>query len=345
MSNVSLNPAVRQTKLPDSGDTVAKGLGLTGKAAEVVNQALSILGESGIKVTNLATRTDSTGTPTGATGAPVLDNPDDQAAVEANLERLIAFLQLDNDERQAELAQQRIETLKKTLESEHSNRSQKIQKSLDDMEKAAASQKRNRIFGWIMTALAVVAAVVACVATGGLATGAVVAAGIALTAQILNETGVMEKLTEKLAEGLEKLGLSKEAAKVVAQIAVTAAIIAACVTSGCIGNIAGNVSQAVKAVMDVVQPILKVASGVMGGIALFSGTVGAIENYQSGMSQADVTETEKFLALIRQKLEEAQDELQQILDSIQDLIGQLADLLSSSSETSEEIVFQIGQMA
>jgi hypothetical protein len=345
MSNVSLNPATRQTKLPDSGDTIAKGLGLTGKAAEVVNQALSLLGNSGIKVTNLATRTDSTGTPTGATGTPVLDNPDDQAAVEANLERLIAFLQLDNDERQAELAQQRIETLKKTLESEHKDRSQKIQKSLDDMDKAAASQKRNRIFGWLMTALAVVAAVVACVATGGLATGAVVAAGIALTCQVLNETGVMDKLTEKLAEGLEKLGLSKEAAKLVAQIAVTVAIIAACVASGCIGNVAGNVAQSVKAVTDVLQPILKVATGVMGGVSLLSGTVGAVQNYQSSMSQADVTETEKYMAMIRKALEESQDELQKILDAIQSLIGQLADLLSSSSETSEEIVSQIGQMA
>ncbi len=345
MSNVTLNPATRQTKLPDSGDTIAKGLGLTGKAAEVVNQALSLLGNSGIKITNIATRTDSTGTPTGASGVPVLDDPGDQAAVEANLERLIAFLQLDNDERQAELAHQRIDTLKKTLESEHANRGKKIQKSLDDMDKAAASQKRNRIFGWLMTALAVVAAVVACVATGGLATGAVVAAGIALTCQVLNETGVMEKLTEKLAEGLEKLGLSKEASKLVAQIVIAAVIIAACITSGCIGSIGSNVSNAVKAVMDVVQPILKVAAGVMGGVALVSNTVGAVQNYQSSMSQAEVTETEKYLAMIRQKLEESQEELQKILDSIQSLIGQLADLLSSSSETSEEIVSQIGQMA
>jgi hypothetical protein len=346
MSNFSVNSAApRQQNIPETGDAVTKGLGLSAKAAEVVNQALSLLGDAGVKVTNTATRTDSTGTPTGATGAPVLDNPDDQAAVEANLERLIAFLQLDNDERQAQLAQERIETLKNSLKSEHEGRAKKIQKSLDDMDKAAASQKRNRIFGWLMTALAVVAAVVACVATGGLATGAVVAAGIALTCQILNETGVMEKLTEKLAEGLEKLGLSKEASKLVAQIAIAAVIIAACITSGCIGSIGSQVSNTVKAVMDVVQPILKVAAGVMGGVALVSNTVGAVQNYQSSMSQAEVTETEKYLALIRQKLEESQEELQKILDAIQSLVGQLSDLLSSSTETSEEIVSQIGQMA
>lgn len=345
MPNLSINPAAIGRNIPETGDAVAKGLGLSAKASEVVNQALSLLGDAGVKVTNTATRTDATGTPTGATGAPVLDNPDDQAAVEANLERLIAFLQLDNDERQAQLARDRIESLKASLKTEHEGRAKKIQKSLDDMDKAAASQKRNKIFGWLMTALAIVAAVIACVATGGLATGAVVAAGIALTCQILNETGVMEKLTDKLAEGLEKLGLSKEASKIVAQVAVTLVIVAACIASGSLGSAVGNVSNAVKAAMDVIQPILKIATGVMGGVSLVSGTVGAFQNYHSGLSQADVKETEKFIALLRQKLEESQDELQEILDMIRNLIGQLADLLASSTDTSEEIAQQIGQMA
>ena len=345
MSNLSINPNIRQTKLPDSGDAVAKGLGLSAKATEVVNQALSLLSGSSVKVQNAAVRTDSTGTPTGATGVPVLDNPDDQAAVEANLERLIAFLQLDNDERQTQMAQERIDSLKSSLKTEHEGRAKKIQKSLDDMDKAAAAQKRNKIFGWLMTALAVVAAVVACVATGGLATGAVVAAGIALTCQILNETGVMEKLTDKLAEGLQKLGMSKEAAQIVAQVAVTVAIVAASIAAGNIGSAVSSTSAAVKAAMDVIQPILKIASGVMGGVSLVSGGVGAYQSFQSGMSQADVKETEKFIALLKQKLEESQDELQQILDSIQALIGQLADLLSSATDTGEEIAQQIGQMA
>lgn len=346
MSNLSINPAAnRQINLPDSADTVAKGLGLSAKAAEVVNQALSLLGESGVKVQNAAVRTDSTGTPVGATGAPVLDNPDDKAAKEANLERLVAFLQLDNDERQTQMAQDRIDTLKGSLKSEHEGRAKKIQKSLDDMDKAAASQKRNKIFGWLMTALAVVAAVVACVATGGLATGAVVAAGLALTCQILNETGVMEKLTDKLAKGLESLGLSKEAAQIVAQVAVAVAIVAASIAAGNIGGAAGAVSSTVKAVTDVLRPIVAIATGVMGGISLVSSGVGAYEGYKSGMSQADVKETEKFLQLIRQKLEESEEELQQILDAIQSLMGQLADLLSSATDTGDEIAQQIGQMA
>jgi hypothetical protein len=346
MSNISVNPsATRQNNLPEIGDSIAKGLGLSGKAAEVVNQALSLLGETGVKVQNAGVRTDSAGTPTGASGVPVLDNPDDVKAMEANLERLVAFLQLDNDERQTQMAQDRIDTLKSSLKSEHEGRAKKIQKSLDDMDKAAASQKRNKIFGWLMTALAVVAAVVACVATGGLATGAVVAAGLALTCQILNETGVMEKLTDKLAKGLESLGLSKEAAQIVAQVAVTVAIVAASIAAGNLGSISGSVSAGVKAVTDVLRPAIAIATGVMGGVSIISSGVGAHDGYKAGMSQADVKETEKFIELIRRKLEESEEELQQILDAIQALMGQLADLLSSASDTGEEIAQQIGQMA
>lgn len=344
MSNLNINTSAPRQN-PEIVDTFAKGLGLSGKAAEVVNQALSLLGEAGLKVSNTNTRTDSTGTPTGATGTPSLDNPDAEAAKEANLERLIAFLQLDNDERQAQMAQDRIETFKNSYKAEHDARTKKIDKAIKDMEKAAQSQKRNKIFGWIMTALAVVAAVVACVATGGLAVGAVVAAGIALTCQVLNETGVMEKAVNGLAELLEKAGLSKEAAQIVAQVAITVVIVAASIASANIGSAASTAAGTLKSVLDVIQPALKIATGVMGLLSLFSSGVGAYQGYKAGMSQADVTETEKYLALIRQKLEESQDELQQILEAIQACIGQLADLLSSATDTSEEIAQQIGQMA
>ena len=345
MSNINnINPSVPRQN-PEIGDNFAKSLGISEKATEIVNQALSLLGVGGVKVTTPPTRTDATGTPNGATGVPVLDNPADEAAVEANLERLIAFLQLDNDERQAQLAQERIETLKNSLKSEHEGRAKKIQKSLDDMDKAAASQKRNRIFGWLMTALAVVAAVVACVATGGLATGTGVAAGIALTCQILSETGVMEKLSDKIAEALESMGMDKDTAKIVAQVAVTVAVIVAALAAGSIGSAVSTASQSVKAAMDVIQPVLKMVTGYTGLVALVSSGVGAYDSYQSGMSQADLKETEKFIALLRQKLEESQEELQQILELIQNCIGQLADLLSSSTDTSEEIASKMGQMA
>ena len=347
MSDISINPAIlhQAAKLPDGSDAITDGLGLSAKAAEVVNQALSLLGETGVKIQNTAVRSDATGTPAGATGTPVLDNPDDKAAKEANLERLIAYLQLDSDEKQAKMAEDRINLLKGTLETEHADRAKKIDKAIKDMEKAAESQKRNKIFGWIMTGLAIFAAVVACVATGGIAVGAVIAAGIALTCQILDETGVMDKAVKGLAKGLEKLGMSKQAAEITAQVAITVAILAMSLAAGNVGGFGVAISDTVKAVTDVLRPIVAIATGIMGAATAVSTGIGAAQNYEAGMDQADVTETEKFLVAIRKKLEDAEDELQQILDALQACVGNLAELLASATNTGDEIAQKIGQMA
>ena len=349
MSNITVNPAItHQPNLPDTSDVddaTAKGLGVSEKTAEIVSQAVSLLGETGVRIQKSAVRGDSTGTPVGATGAPVLDNPDDAAAKEANLERLVAILQLANDEQQAKMAQDRINLLKDSLKTEHDDRAKKIQKSLDDMQKAAETQKVNKAFGWIMAGLAVVAAVVACVATGGIAVGAVVAAGIALTCQILDATGVMDKVTEGLTKGLRDLGLPKEAAQIVAQLAITAVILGLTIASGGIGGIGTAISDTVRAIVEVAKPAVQIATALVGIGATISTTVGAVQNYQAGLSHADVTETEKFLTAIRKKIEDSQDELQQILDAIQSCVGQLADLLASATNTGDEIAQKIGQMA
>ena len=314
----TVNPNIaRQTSSVDLAASFAKGLGLSETATEAV-----------------------------------LDNPDDEAAKEADLEKLIAYLQLENEKEQAETAKNRIETLKGSLEVEHKDRKAKMEKTLKDMDEAAKARKRSKIFGWLMTGLAILGAIVACVATGGLAVGAVIGAGIALTAQILNETGVMDKIVDGLSKGLQKLGMSKMAADIVAQIAITLIIVAASCGAGAAGGVTIGASRAASAIMqalrhaaELIKPALAITTGIIGGVATISGGVGAYQNYKSGMSQAELTETEKFLAIMQQRLDEAQEELQAILEMIQDLIGQIAQLLSSQTDTANEIAMQMGQMA
>ena len=184
-------------KVPNTIDQtvdLAKGLGLSDKATETIKEVVSLLGGRNVSVnTNQRADGTETGKPTGSTGVPSLDNPADLKQIEQNLEKLLSYLQMDNDERQTAMAKERIDMQKDSLEAERNNRSDKINKSLKDMDKAAESRKASKVFGWLMTALAVVAAVVACVATGGLAIGPVIGAGIAIACQVLNETGVMAK--------------------------------------------------------------------------------------------------------------------------------------------------------
>ena len=341
----------RQTSSVDLAANIAKGLGLSEKATEQIKEVASLLGNRSVNVTAPAANRAETGTVAGANGVPVLDNPDDEKAKEVDLEKLIAYLQLENSKEQAEAAKTRIESMKGELELEHKDRKAKMDKSLKDMDEAAAARTRNKIFGWLMTGLAILGAVVACVATGGLATGAVIGAGIALGAQILNETGAMDKIVSGISKGLQSLGMSKMAADIVAQVAITLVIVAASIGAGAAGGAAnvteltGTIARALQSAARLVKPALTIATGLIGAGSTVSGGVGAYQNYKSGMSDADLKETEKYLAIIQQRMDEAEEELEHILQMIQDFIGQIAQLLSSETETTNEIAMQMGQMA
>ena len=343
--------APRMTPNVDLAATLSKGLGLSEKATQAVKEVAAILGNRSVNVTAPAAVKSEAGTPVGATGVPVLDNPDDEKAKEADLEKLIAYLQLENSKEQAEAAKARIDSIKGELELEHKDRKAKMDKSLKDMDEAAAARKRNSFFGWLMTGLAILGAVIACVATGGVAVGAVIGAGIALTAQVLNETGVMEKIVGGLSDALQSLGMSKMAADIVAQVAVTLLVIAASVGAGFAGGAASatqltsEIGKALQAGAQLIKPALSLATGIIGVGATISGGVGAYQSFKSGMSDAELKETEKYLAIIQQKMAEAEEELQKILLMIQDLVGQIAQLLSSQTDTTAEIAMQMGQMA
>lgn len=337
----------------DQLSTQTKAMVNTEKGTEQIKLVASLLADTSLNITGPRINTKETpGTvSTGATNIPALDNPADPKNVEANLEKLIAYLQLDNDERQAELARERINTQKETLASEHKDRTDKISESLKKMDDAAKTAKLNRIFGWIMAAVAVIAAVVLSVASGGVATGAVIGAVLAVGSMVMQETGAMDKLTEELAKALEKAGMSSNQAKMWAAIIITTAILVASLAAGGIGSGAGKVKELTgigKLIQEVAQSAQKyvsAASKVMGAANIVSNAVGAVDNFEAGKSQAELTETEKFLQIIRQQLEESEEELQAILEMLQSNIGQLAELLASETNTMNEIASKMGSMA
>ena len=68
-------------------------------------------------------------------------------------------------------------------------------------------------------------------------------------------------------------------------------------------------------------------------------------NYASGMSQAELTEMSKVLAMLQQQLEESEDELQKILELIQNVFTDLVAILNSETDTQKTIAQQMSQMA
>lgn len=101
----------------------------------------------------------------------------------SNWEKMVAYLQLDTDETAQELALVRLETEQDTLETQSKDKSNKIEKNLDAMEKAARNKTLMIVFGWVMAVIVLAAAVVtagtALAAVGAAAAGAAAAGGVA----------------------------------------------------------------------------------------------------------------------------------------------------------------------
>ena len=348
------------------------------KVKEIYKNVVDILSGDNVKVSRgAATGVDGnkdTSKTGGTTGVPVLDNPDDVKAKDVDLAKLISYLQLDNEERQAEMAKDRINMQKSNLDTEHKGRMKEIDESIKKMKKAENASKWSRIFGWIGAVLSVVAAAVLTVVTGGVAAGfAIAGAVLAVTALTMNETGATEKLIEKLAEHLqEKYGWSKADAQLAAALIVNLSMLVlqvGCSVGGMVGGIlsagataaqtagtavntaakaadaATKTAATVSATAKMAQNIITIANTAVSAGSLAAGGVSTYLTNKSENAKADTTELERFITMLQQRLEESQEELQMLLQQIEAGIGKIAELISSATDTSDMIAQKMGQMA
>lgn len=342
-------------------DTVQKlSGGDAEKVKEIYKQVVEILSGENVRVARGGT-TGVDGNPEtktgGTTGVPVLDNPDDAKAREADLAKLIAFLQLDNEERQTEMARSRIETQKASLDVEHKGRMKEIDDSIKKMKDAEKAAKVSRIFGWIGAVLSVVAAVALTLVTGGVAAGfAIAGAVIAVSSLVLNETGAMDKITEAIVDKLMEANpnMSRSDAMLKASLIVNLTIMG--LSIGCsVGGMVSGISSAANGVLKLSKTAIDVAKTVQNAVtitstgvavgALAAGGANTYYTHRSENAKADVTELEKFITMLQQRLDESQEELQILLQQIESGIGKIAELIASATDTSEEIAQKLGQMA
>ena len=330
------------------------------KLKEVVGKAMEILAGANVKVTR---GDDATVTgagekkTTGSTNVPALDNPADIKQVEANLAKLIAFLQLDNEERQTQMTKDRIELQKSNLDVEHKERMTEIDESIKKMKDAEKSALVSRIFGWIGAILSVVAAVALTLVTGGAAAGfAIAGAVIAVSSLVLNETGAMDKITEAIVDKLMEANpnMSRSDAMLKASLIVNLTVMG--LSLGCsVGGMVSGIASAANGVLKLSKTAIDVAKTVQNAVtitstgvavgALAAGGANTYFTHRSENAKADVTELEKFITMLQQRLDESQEELQILLQQIEAGIGKIAELISSATDTSDEIAQKLGQMA
>ena len=357
--DINIGAATKPTTNADIYAQAAKATGTdAAKIKEITSKAMEILAGSNVKVT----RSDSTGVDgaaekktTGATNVPALDNPADEKQVEANLEKLMAYLMMDNEERQTEMAKERINIQKSNLESEHKNRMEKLEETLKKMDDAYKASKASRVLSWLGAILAVVTAVVISVVSFGTAACfAIAGAAIAVGSLIMNETGATDKLIEKIADMFEKSGDGANSAKLKAALIVNLTIMA--LQLGCsIGSLASAACSAAsaasgtaKAVSDTIKTVqgaLNIANTATGVVSMGVSGANTYFSYRSDNSKADTTELEKYINQLQQRIEESEEELQRILELLQAAVGDIAAIIASATDTSAAIASNIGQMA
>ena len=370
-------PPRTATDILSSIDKQVKDLsgGNNEKVKDIYKKVAEIISGEGVRVSRGGT-TGVDGNPdtsktNGATGAPSLDNPDDQKAKEADLAKLIAYLQLDNEERQTEMAKDRIDLQKSSLDVEHKGRMKEIEDSIKKMKDAEKASLASRIFGWIGAVFAVAAAVVLTITTGGAAAGfAIAGAVLAVSSLIMNETGAMEAITEKLVEHLkDQYGMTSANAQLAATLIVNLTMIAlsaacgigalaaasAAVASATANTVAAGTklaattaeasSKTMSAAAKIATMVVSIANTAVGAGSIAAGGASTYYNKVSEDKKADVTEIEKFITMLQQRLDESQEELEILLQQIEAALGDIAELVSSATDTSNEIARKIGEMA
>lgn len=231
MSEIRLNaPGIGSSYTPPAAEnTDARLTSLPG--ATTVDSA-KMLGElSKLAATLQATSPQGTMGVSNSNGAPLIDgvqinfSPEDLAVA-------LTVLQGKTQEAQLATAKEGLTTNKKKLEEKNQQAMEKINKWIDDCQKAAAKEKAAGIFGWIVkiagfiaAAIAVVVAAVATVASVGgasallaLAVVGLVGATISLASQISQAAGgpalELSTLLSKLCTGmLQAIGVPKDKAE------------------------------------------------------------------------------------------------------------------------------------
>ncbi|MBQ4199791.1 MAG: type III secretion system translocon subunit SctE [Kiritimatiellae bacterium] len=329
------------------------------KTQAIVRDVASLIQETITVTTSTPSQTRETTGASAKTGVPVLDDPEDLKAIQQDLERLVAFLQLDNDQRQSELARSRIDSLQSRIDKQHSDRLGKIDESIKAAKKAEEAAKASRILGWLGALFAVIAAVVVTVVTGGAAAAfAITGAALAVTQLVLSETGAADKIVDAMAKSMEKtFGLNKQDAKawaagIYSATFVVASLISAGAGIGLSASAAAKAAaDAAKAATDVMSTTARVAlfASQLANVALgiggaVTGGITAKMNYDATNASADVNEVNRYIAIIQQMLEETEEELEQIMNQIQALFSQLVDIITSKTETGNLIVENMNQM-
>lgn len=263
-------------------------------------------------------------------GKPGLASPEGDFSADA-LALLLGQLRGETDELQAKTSKESIEFQKEQKIDANKKFIEKLKNYWKKMEKAKDAGLASKIFGWVGVGLTVLAAAAAVVVTGGAATPLVAAAVIAVTMQVLNETGVMADLMEKSPEAYWTVFAVTTALQIGLSIGGGIAVANAAAQATLVG---------VKAAANTVAVVANVAGGVaaVGGGA--SGIATAVITKEAEDERADTVDIKKLLARLSAMLEEEMDRLKEVMEQAQEGMSIVAGIIEESDKSNLHTIQQ-----
>ena len=187
-----------------------------------------------------------------------------------NLEQAIAFLQVENDEKSSEVAIKRSEQSRKACGKKFAAQLDKIRTQANNLPKGKnndAGTIIGRIFKGIGALVALVNAVAVSIASGGAASGLIVAAALSVVSFVADVSGGFEEMKDAISKSLqENNGYTKEEAdRVAGYISMGIELVADIASSvaGGVQNPQQQLSQVVNKVKAAAKLTVEQANGVL----------------------------------------------------------------------------------
>lgn len=297
------------------------------------------------------------GSPVPAGDIPVLSQPQMFDASEL-MEKYLA-LKTKMGDAEVKSSMEEVGAQGKVRKEKNNEVAKKMEEAIEKQKEAKAGGLAAKIFGWIALAFTVIASIAVSIASFGTMTGvmALATAAVAVTMATLNETGVMEKMTEAIKDSLIQGGMSEDDASkwamgltIAIQIGVSLATIAggAAASASTAANIASGVVRVSAKTAELASTVANVARGasaattvVQQGVAI--GT--AVKTKEAADATAGSMELKKFLAKLQAAMQDEMDRIQQMVQQAQASISTAMKVLSGQTNTSGEIIRHMGTRA
>ena len=248
-----------------------------------------------------------------------------------NLQQIIGSKQLSADRTAITIGDKRMQSIHKA----NLKKEKEIAKKINEVQHESLWQK---IVGWLSTAITLIAATIATIATGGAAAPLLAAAILGTVVMIMQETGTMKKVAAGFTDMFEAFGMSKKDAKKAGAItaAVTIAVVMI-VTSVVATALSGGADAAGLAAT--VYQVTKIVSQLVGaGLTISQGSLDiaqGVDNYQVANLKADEQKNRANLGSMDFFRQVSNDDLKKVSQEFQNIETYITDALRTQAQSQE----------